>query len=73
MLDNPIVLAILSFIIPGLGQALAGDIKKGIIFFVILIVLGLIIAYVLGGALWLYIIPFLYRIYAAYDAYKMGQ
>ena len=29
---NPILAAILSFIVPGLGQALEGDIKRGIIF-----------------------------------------
>ena len=70
---NAIVAAILSFIIPGLGQALAGDIKEGIIFFVILLVLGMIIAYVLKGASWAYIINLIYRIYAAYDAYQMSQ
>lgn len=70
---NPIVSAILSFIIPGLGQALAGDVKKGIIFFVILIAIGGIIAYVLNGANWSYIISLIYRIYAAYDAYQMSQ
>ena len=70
---NAIVAAILSFIIPGLGQALAGDIKKGIIFFVILLVLGMITVYVLKGASWVYIINFIYRIYAAYDAYQMSQ
>ena len=32
---NAILAGILSFLIPGLGQAVAGDIKKGIIFFVI--------------------------------------
>ena len=70
---NGILAAILSFIIPGLGQALAGDIKKGIIFFVILLVLGMITVYVLKGASWFYIINLIYRIYAAYDAYQMSQ
>lgn len=70
---NAILAAILSFFIPGLGQAYAGDIKKGVIFFVILIVLSLIILYVLGGATWAYIISLIYSIYAAYDAYQMAQ
>ena len=70
---NAIVSAILSFIIPGLGQALAGDIKKGIIFFVIILVIGAIIAFLLNGATWSYIISLIYRIYAAYDAYQMSQ
>ena len=70
---NAILAAILSFFIPGLGQAYAGDIKKGVIFFVIAIVLGLIIMYVLGGAAWALIISLIYDIYAAYDAYQMAQ
>ena len=70
---NAILAAILSFLIPGLGQAYAGDIKKGIIFFVIAIVIGLIIVYILGSASWAYIISLIYSIYAAYDAYQMGE
>ena len=70
---NAILAAILSFLIPGLGQAYAGDIKKGIIFFVIAIVIGIIIVYVLGAASWAYIISLIYSIYAAYDAYQMAQ
>ena len=70
---NAILAAILSFLIPGLGQAYAGDIKKGVIFFVIALVLGIIIVYVLGGATWAYIISLIYEIYAAYDAYQMAQ
>ena len=70
---NAILAAILSFLIPGLGQAYAGDIKKGVIFFAIAIVIGLIIVYVLGAASWAYIISLIYSIYAAYDAYQMAQ
>ncbi|MBR6994106.1 MAG: hypothetical protein IKH85_08535 [Methanobrevibacter sp.] len=70
---NAILAAILSFIIPGLGQAIAGDIKKGIIFFIIALVLGTIVTYVLKGATWGYIIDLIYSIYAAYDAYQMAQ
>lgn len=70
---NAILAAILSFLIPGLGQAYAGDIKKGVIFFVIALVIGIIIVYILGSASWSYIITILYSIYAAYDAYKMTQ
>ena len=70
---NAILAAVLSFFIPGLGQAIAGDIKKGVIFFVIAIVIGIIIAFVLGGATWGYIISIIYDIYAAYDAYQMAQ
>ena len=69
---NAILAAILSFFIPGLGQAVSGEIKKGIIFFVcafiILAIAGLIFRH------WvLYIIDILYCIYVAYDAYMMNQ
>ena len=40
---NPIIAAILSFIIPGLGQIIAGETKKGLIFLVVAIVLGLLV------------------------------
>ena len=43
---NAILAAVLSFFIPGLGQAVAGDIKKGIIFFVIAIILAAIVSFV---------------------------
>ena len=70
---NAILAAILSFIIPGLGQAIAGDIKKGIIFFIIALVLGTIVTYVLKGATWGYIIDLIYSIYVANDGYQMAQ
>ena len=69
---HPIIPAILSLIIPGLGQALAGDIKKGIIFFVIAIVLAAIVSLIFKN--WLAsIINLAYAVYAAYDAYQMAQ
>ena len=70
---NAILAAVLSFFIPGLGQALAGDIKRGVIFFVIAIVLGLILGYIFGTGLITYIIAIIYDIYAAYDAYNLAQ
>ena len=70
---NAILAAVLSFFIPGLGQAVAGDIKKGIIFFVIAIVLGLLLNFIFGQGTITYIIAVIYDIYAAYDAYKMAQ
>lgn len=69
---NAILAAILSFLIPGLGQAVAGDIKKGVIFFVIAIVIGLIATLIFRH--WLvWIIDIAYALYAAYDAYLMAQ
>ena len=37
---NPVVVAILSFFIPGLGQLVNSDVKKGVVMFVLAIVLG---------------------------------
>lgn len=69
---NAILAAVLSFFIPGLGQAVAGDIKKGIIFFVIAIILAAIVSFVFRS--WIVnIIGLLYSLYAAYDAYQMAQ
>ncbi|WP_458454963.1 hypothetical protein [Methanobrevibacter sp.] len=69
---NEILAAILSFFIPGLGQAYAGDIKKGVIFFVIAVVLALIVTFVLQGIV-MSIIDIAFSIYAAYDAYQMAK
>lgn len=65
---SPILAAILSFLIPGLGQAYAGDIKKGIIFFIVAVVLA-ILSFFTGFLL--SILSLIFAIYAAYDAYKM--
>ena len=69
---NAILAAILSFLIPGLGQAYAGDIKKGIIFFVLAIVVWIIATLIFRH--WVvYLIDILYCLFAAYDAYQMAQ
>lgn len=70
---NPIIAAVLSLIISGLGQAYAGDVKRGIMFFVIAIVLAIILALLFGAGLITYIIAIIYNIYVAYDAYKIAQ
>ncbi|WP_458405658.1 hypothetical protein [Methanobrevibacter sp.] len=69
---NEILAAILSFFIPGLGQAYAGDIKKGVIFFVIAVVLALITTFVIQGIV-MTIVNLAFSIYAAYDAYQMAK
>lgn len=69
---NAILAAILSFIIPGLGQALSGEVKKGVIFFIV----GIIIVAIAGLIFrhWvIYIIDLIYCLYVAYDAYNMNQ
>ncbi len=68
---NAIIAAILSFIIPGLGQAVSGDIKKGVIFFVIALIMGLIAGLIFQSWV-IYIINLAIAVYAAYDAYQMN-
>ena len=69
---NAILAAILSLFIPGLGQAYAGDIKKGIIFFIIAVIIGAIATLIFQH--WIvWLIDLAYAIYAAYDAYQMAQ
>lgn len=68
---SQIVAAIASFIIPGLGQALAGDIKKGAIYFVIAIIMSAILIMLLGMGNPISYISIIYNIYTAYDAYNM--
>ena len=69
---NKYLAAILSFIIPGLGQAYAGDIRKGIIYFVVAFVAVLIIIFIFADWIY-YIVDILISIYAAYDAYLMAR
>lgn len=64
---SPIVAAIISFILPGIGQVVQGETKKGIIMFVIAIILNAILIQVPLIA----VISIIYSLYAAYDAYKM--
>ena len=67
---NGILAAILSFFIPGLGQAYTGDIKKGVIFFIVAFIIVLLAMFVFR--MWfISIISLIISIYAAYDAYQM--
>lgn len=68
---SAIIAAILSFFIPGLGQAINGEVKKGIILFIISIVIGLLLGFIAGmtGIIFISYLGILYSIYAAYDAY----
>ena len=73
---NKYLAAILSFFIPGLGQAYAGNIKKGIAYFLVAFVaLGIIGGFFVDNVLnsFYYIINVLISVYAAYDAYLMAK
>ena len=69
---NAILAAVLSFIIPGLGQALSGEVERGIVLFVLLIIMGLFAAFIFRS--WVVTLIILaIRVYAAYDAYKLNE
>jgi TM2 domain-containing membrane protein YozV len=65
---NPILALIISFFLPGIGTVYAGDIMKGIIIFVVAVILGALATIFLLGiiAYILYIIVWLYGMYDAY-------
>lgn len=61
---TPVVAAIMSAIIPGLGQFSNGDMKKGAIMLLVALVLGVATA----GLLWLAV-----AIWSAVDAYQVAN
>ena len=69
---HPLLITIASFIIPGVGQVISGDTKKGAIFFVIFIILAFATRALHAGLIG-YFITLLYRLYASYDVYQTFQ
>ncbi|WP_292881485.1 hypothetical protein [Methanobrevibacter sp. UBA188] len=69
MANDALVNAVLSFIIPGLGQAINGDKQKGIAMFIVLIFLNIFIYFFINNPFG-HFISIIYSAYAAYDAYK---
>ena len=69
MANDALVNAVLSFIIPGLGQAINGDKQKGIAMFIVLIFLNIFIYFFINNPFG-HLISIIYSAYAAYDAYK---
>ena len=67
-MNDAIVNAVLSFIIPGLGQAINGYKKKGILMFAGVILLNIFIYFFINNPLG-HFISIVYSLYAAYDAY----
>ncbi|MFA0832496.1 MAG: hypothetical protein ACC609_00645 [Methanobacterium formicicum] len=65
---SPILALIISFFLPGIGTVYAGDIMKGIIIFIVALILGALATIFLLGiiAYILYIIVWLYGMYDAY-------
>jgi len=71
---DPLLAAVASFVLPGLGQFLLGNQAKAInhvlIYLGIWIVGSLLAPYTYGVTA---ILPLLWAIYSAYDAYQMAQ
>ena len=65
---NPILALIISFFLPGIGTVYAGNIMKGIIIFIVAVILGALATIFLLGiiAYILYVIVWLYGMYDAY-------
>ena len=85
---SPIVSAIVSFLIPGVGQIINGQMKKGLILLIGYIVFWIVIvggyfvlstlSIVVGGVgfcccMPMFFLPLLVNIYAAYEAYKTAK
>lgn len=69
MQRNPLVNAVASFIIPGLGQILNGDTRKGVGMIGILVLMNLFIYFFLNNPIG-HLVSLAYSAYAAYDAYR---
>lgn len=69
MENDALVNGFLSFVIPGLGQAINGYRNKGIVMFIIAILLNIFIYFFINNPFG-HIISVAYSLYAAYDAYK---
>ena len=69
---NPILALIISFFLPGIGTVYAGNIMKGIIIFIVALILGVLAGIFLLGiiAYILYVIVWLYGMYDAYFTAK---
>nr|WP_319373648.1 hypothetical protein [uncultured Methanobacterium sp.] len=70
MAKNPILAAVLSFIIPGLGEIYAGKTMMGIVLVILTIILTAAIYMVTSYAWIAYIIVWLYAIYDSYTTAK---
>ena len=69
---NAVINAIISFIIPGLGQAIEGYLKRGLIIFVVFVAFNVLAMYVIHlDYIITRVISTIYALAAAYDAYRL--
>lgn len=71
--SNPVIAAILSVLITGVGQMYAGKFKKGLLFFGLQLMFGFLVIFTIGLSLIPYAILWAYAIYDAYKTAKQGQ
>ena len=71
MKDDAIINGILSFFIPGLGQAIEGYKTRGVILFVIAIIIAGALYVFHPGNIINYVVSATYGLLAGYDAYRL--
>ena len=71
MENDALINGIISFIIPGLGQAIEGYKIRGLILFIIVIIAYLVMFYLNLGNNIQYIFAAVYGLIAGYDAYRL--
>lgn len=69
---NPILALIISFFLPGIGTIYAGNIIKGIIIFILALILGSLATIFLVG-IFAYILYIILWLYGMYDAYTLAS
>jgi TM2 domain-containing membrane protein YozV len=69
---NPILALVISFFLPGIGTVYAGNVMKGIIIFVVALILGALATVFLLGII-AYILYVIVWLYGMYDAYTTAQ
>jgi len=69
---NPVLALIISFFLPGIGTIYAGNIIKGIIIFILALILGSLATIFLLG-IFAYILYIILWLYGMYDAYTLAS
>ena len=71
MQEDAIVNGILSFFVPGLGQAIEGYKTRGIILFVIAVIIAIIFYFLHIGNYINYAVSIIYGLFVGYDTYRL--
>ncbi len=71
MESDALINGFFSFIIPGLGQAIEGYKTRGIILFVIAVLIAVILYFLNVGQVIQYAVSAIYGLIAGYDAYRL--